>query len=130
MVLFDSCSQDMDQFPGSDIFMCEYVYDESFKVRSPASGVGAGTAGPSGWRGRGRLTELTLLPSNEETRGPLIGSLLAPLQRFLRRTYKAPAAAAAGPSALRAGGGVMEEEDDDWVASSDDDASDDEVKDR
>ena len=28
-------SQDMDQFPGSDIFMCEYVYDESFKVRSP-----------------------------------------------------------------------------------------------
>ena len=50
-------------------------------------------------------------------------------QRFLRRTYKGPAAAA-GPSAQRAGGGVMEEEDDDWVASSDDDASDDEVKDR
>ena len=74
---------------------------------------------------------MTLLRCDIETNlTHRISSHIHTLQRFLRRTYKAPAAAAAGPSAQRAGGGVMEEEDDDWVASSDDDASDDEVKDR
>ena len=62
MVLFDSCSQDMDQFPGSDIFMCEYVYDESFKVRNPAWWWwgGAGPPRPEGERATDRDDALAM----------------------------------------------------------------------